>query len=83
MDAPPFKKRPRLESEPENAETDSGDTEEQTVSDGEEDLVALIEHRSKEVEHLRKRFSYYKSQVFFFNICKLQCICFCCYFVIF
>nr|GMC75127.1 U5 small nuclear ribonucleoprotein [Ipomoea batatas] len=63
MDAPPFKKRPRLESEPENAETDSGDTEEQTVSDGEEDLVALIEHRSKEVEHLRKRFSYYKSQL--------------------
>ncbi|XP_019196130.1 PREDICTED: uncharacterized protein LOC109190145 isoform X2 [Ipomoea nil] len=67
MDAPPFKKRPRLESEsesePENAETDSGDTEEQAMSDGEEDLIALIEHRSKEVEHLRKRFSYYKSQL--------------------
>lgn len=29
----------------------------------EEALVALIEHRTKEVEHLRNRISYYQSQV--------------------
>ncbi|KAJ0571088.1 hypothetical protein HanHA300_Chr05g0185531 [Helianthus annuus] len=30
----------------------------------EEALIALIEHRAKEVDHLRTRVTYYKSQLF-------------------
>ncbi|KAI3455151.1 hypothetical protein Pfo_011814 [Paulownia fortunei] len=37
--------------------------EEQIRNEQEEALVALIEHRTKEVEHLRQRINYYKSQL--------------------
>lgn len=36
--------------------------EEQDRMEQEEALIALIEHRTKEVEHLRQRITYYKSQ---------------------
>ncbi|KAH7850419.1 hypothetical protein Vadar_032612 [Vaccinium darrowii] len=36
--------------------------EEQSLIDEEEAMVALIEHRTKEVQHLRKKVSYYQSQ---------------------
>lgn len=38
---------------------DNGDSRD----DQEEALVALIEHRTKEVEHIRKRIAYYQAQV--------------------
>ena len=34
-----------------------------TIEEQEEALVALIEHRTREVKNLRHRLSYYKSQV--------------------
>ncbi|XWS37034.1 hypothetical protein CRYUN_Cryun19dG0009100 [Craigia yunnanensis] len=37
--------------------------DENSRAEQEEALVALIEHRTKEVEHLRQRISYYKSQL--------------------
>ncbi|KAK9157060.1 hypothetical protein Scep_003634 [Stephania cephalantha] len=52
-------KKPKLENQSED-EDDGRAVEE---SEQEEALVALIEHRTKEVEHLRQRISYYKSQL--------------------
>lgn len=50
-----------------NGEEDNGRRmEEQDRKEQEEALIALIEHRTKEVEHLRQRLTYYKSQVLFF-----------------
>ena len=43
--------------------TDDNDGEGISGRDEEEALVALIEHRTTEVEHLRNRISYYQSQV--------------------
>ncbi|KAJ8452189.1 hypothetical protein Cgig2_005994 [Carnegiea gigantea] len=42
---------------------DDNDSEGISGRDEEEALVALIEHRTKEVEHLRNRISYYQSQL--------------------
>ena len=40
----------------------------------EEALVALIEHRSKEVQHLTNRISYYQTEVFlFFSFISYSC----------
>ncbi|KAK9123077.1 hypothetical protein Sjap_012679 [Stephania japonica] len=52
-------KKPKLENQSEDK--DDGRAIEE--SEQEEALVALIEHRTKEVEHLRQRISYYKSQL--------------------
>ncbi|KAL6576466.1 hypothetical protein OROHE_000247 [Orobanche hederae] len=50
------------EEDPEE-EYNDGELEEQIRNEQEEALVALIEHRTKEVEHLRQRITYYKSQL--------------------
>ncbi|KAL2533930.1 transducin family protein/WD-40 repeat family protein [Abeliophyllum distichum] len=67
MSGPPVMKKPKLEineEEEEEEEEDENETiEEQIRNDQEEALVALIEHRTKEVEHLRQRIAYYKSQL--------------------
>ncbi|KAI7984932.1 putative WD repeat-containing protein alr3466 [Camellia lanceoleosa] len=70
MSTPPVLKKPKAE------EREELDGEVAIVSDKngtansssfrdeqEEAMVALIEHRTKEVEHLRQRISYYKSQL--------------------
>ncbi|XAR50392.1 hypothetical protein NMG60_11004703 [Bertholletia excelsa] len=61
-------KKPKVEQTEEPATEAIGDqngTAGQSSDDSleEEALVALIEHRTKEVEHLRQRISYYKSQL--------------------
>ncbi|KAL2554835.1 U5 small nuclear ribonucleoprotein 40 kDa protein [Forsythia ovata] len=70
MSGPPVMKKPKLEinEEEEEEEDDDDENENETIeeqirSDQEEALVALIEHRTKEVEHLRQRITYYKSQL--------------------
>lgn len=73
MSGYPLLKKPKTEPEeteeeeedPEEEKND-GEMEEQIRNEQEEALVALIEHRTKEVEHLRQRITYYKSQVFLF-----------------
>ncbi|CAI9113745.1 OLC1v1014412C1 [Oldenlandia corymbosa var. corymbosa] len=68
----PVLKKPKLEvTEEEDGETrngncreeDGNDEERTTRQEQEEALVALIEHRAKEVEHLRNRITYYQSQL--------------------
>ncbi|CAN1242144.1 hypothetical protein LINPERPRIM_LOCUS5236 [Linum perenne] len=44
-------------------DTDVNEIEETSDDEQESALVALIEHRSREVEHLRKRIDYYTSQL--------------------
>ena len=59
-------KKPKAEEREEEADgevSENGTAENISISEQEEALVALIEHRTKEVEHLRKRIDYYKSQV--------------------
>ncbi|KAH9770284.1 WD REPEATS REGION domain-containing protein [Citrus sinensis] len=51
-------KKPKQEEEEEEENGGCNSKDEQ-----EEALVALIEHRTKEVQHLRQRISYYKSQL--------------------
>lgn len=51
-------KKPKVEEE-ENGE----EVEETTREEQEEAFLALIEHRTREVEHLRKRVAYYQSEV--------------------
>lgn len=73
MSAKQFLEIPKLESDAQNsggeAKNDGdnvhthSDTEIQPRSEREEALVALIEHRTKEVHHLRQRICYYKSQL--------------------
>ncbi|TYH80527.1 hypothetical protein ES332_D03G138600v1 [Gossypium tomentosum] len=46
----------------EEEETTNGE-DDNSIAEQEEALVALIEHRTKEVEHLGQRISYYKSQL--------------------
>ncbi|CAA0811298.1 transducin family protein / WD-40 repeat family protein [Striga hermonthica] len=67
----PLLKKPKIEPEEEEQDDDGFPEEEsneeklgeQIRNEQEEALVALIEHRTKEVEHLRQRISYYKSQL--------------------
>ncbi|XVE63769.1 hypothetical protein DITRI_Ditri07aG0046400 [Diplodiscus trichospermus] len=47
----------------EEEEAAANGEDENSRAEQEEALVALIEHRTKEVEHLRHRISYYKSQL--------------------
>ncbi|GFZ03954.1 transducin family protein [Actinidia rufa] len=59
-------KKPKAEEREEEADgevSENGTAENISISEQEEALVALIEHRTKEVEHLRKRIAYYKSQL--------------------
>nr|GMD11997.1 U5 small nuclear ribonucleoprotein 40 kDa protein isoform X1 [Ipomoea batatas] len=74
MSAHPFLKKPKVEPDVENGGGSIGgeansdgkdvpeDTNDQSRSEQEEALVALVEHRTKEVHDLRRRISYYKSQ---------------------
>lgn len=65
MNATPFVKKPKMELEAEEDEEQEmeGVEEEQNRKEQEEALLALLQHRTKEVEHLRQRITYYKSQV--------------------
>lgn len=66
----PFLKKSKIEIvkiEDEEEEQNGDRTmRERSWKEQEAALVALIEHRTKEVEQLRERVAYYKSQVFFF-----------------
>ncbi|KAK3006019.1 hypothetical protein RJ639_016101 [Escallonia herrerae] len=62
MSETPVLKRPRIESNGEVAMAEENGAQ-QDREEQEEALVALIEHRAKEVEHLRKRMAYYKSEL--------------------
>lgn len=55
-------KKPKQEDEGEENRGGGGE-EENSREEQEEALVALIEHRTKEVQQLWNRVSYYKSQV--------------------
>ncbi|GER54201.1 transducin/WD40 repeat-like superfamily protein [Striga asiatica] len=72
----PLLKKPKIEPEEEDPEKEEQEDDgfpeeesneeklgEQIRNEQEEALVALIEHRTKEVEHLRQRINYYKSQL--------------------
>ncbi|XP_073299399.1 uncharacterized protein [Primulina huaijiensis] len=65
MNATPLVKKPKIELEAEEDEEQEkeGAEEEQNRKEQEEALLALIQHRTKEVEHLRQRITYYKSQL--------------------
>ncbi|XP_010249410.1 PREDICTED: uncharacterized protein LOC104591948 isoform X2 [Nelumbo nucifera] len=56
----PMLKKPKVETD---SETGVEEKEGDSHRDEEEALVALIEHRTKEVEHLHQRITYYKSQL--------------------
>ncbi|XP_052184051.1 uncharacterized protein LOC127796045 [Diospyros lotus] len=57
-------KKPKLEEGEEQGGDENGKADDTTsFTEQEEALVALIEHRTKEVEHLRQRISYYQSQL--------------------
>lgn len=53
---------PKDKEKPEEEHKNDAEMEEQIQMEQEEALVALIEHRAKEVEHLRLRIEYYNSQ---------------------
>ncbi|XP_026418482.1 U5 small nuclear ribonucleoprotein 40 kDa protein-like [Papaver somniferum] len=55
-------KKPKVETEELVVEDNRGAKDERD-DEHEEALVALIEHRTKEVEHLKKKILYYKSQL--------------------
>lgn len=59
MNGPPFVKKLKIEQADENGKT----MEEENRNEQEEALLALIDHRTKEVVHLRQRVSYYTSQL--------------------
>ncbi|CAL1405639.1 unnamed protein product [Linum trigynum] len=62
----PILKKPKVEQAEEGSRGGGGGEvgdEETTVEEQESALVALIEHRTHEVEHLRKRIYYYTSQL--------------------
>ncbi|KAL3818474.1 hypothetical protein ACJIZ3_004379 [Penstemon smallii] len=66
MNGYPLLKKPKLEREEkvlEEEETEYGTMEEELKNGQEEALIALIEHRTKEVDLLRYRVTYYKSQL--------------------
>ncbi|XP_021905604.1 protein tipD isoform X1 [Carica papaya] len=61
-------KKPKVEEEEEANGNHNNNKEDENTSDTsrqeqEEALLALIEHRTKEVEHLKYRISYYKTQL--------------------
>lgn len=58
-----MKKRKLEVNEKEEDESENVTIDEQIRNEQEEALVLLIEHRTKEVEHLHQRIAYYKSQV--------------------
>ncbi|XP_006346630.1 uncharacterized protein [Solanum tuberosum] len=60
MNKPPNPKT--VNGEEEKLNSNGRRMEEQDRMEQEEALIALIEHRTKEVEHLRQRITYYKSQ---------------------
>ncbi|KZV46471.1 hypothetical protein F511_10576 [Dorcoceras hygrometricum] len=64
MNATSFVKKPKIELEAEEEEQErEGAEEEQNRKEREEALLALIQHRTKEVEHIRQRITYYQSQL--------------------
>lgn len=66
MSGTPLLKKPKIEIRDEG--DDDEITEEQSRDEREDALVALFEHRTKEVEHLRQRITYYNSQVVLFTM---------------
>ncbi|XP_015059183.1 uncharacterized protein LOC107005175 isoform X2 [Solanum pennellii] len=62
MNKPPNPKTVNGEEDKLNPNSNGRRMEEQERKEQEEALIALIEHRTKEVEHLRQRLTYYKSQ---------------------
>ncbi|KAG0480849.1 hypothetical protein HPP92_011707, partial [Vanilla planifolia] len=66
MDPHLHKKRPKLEEngtvEPSANERGMGEPMDNSIQEQEEVLIALIEHRTKEVEQLKLKASYYQSQ---------------------
>ncbi|XP_077228821.1 uncharacterized protein LOC143861780 isoform X2 [Tasmannia lanceolata] len=56
----PVLKKAKVEEESSSRENEGGES---SLEEQEEALVALIEHRTKEVDHLNKRLTYYKSQL--------------------
>lgn len=74
MSGYPLPKKPKIEpqetqqqldqeEEEEEEESNDKEMEEQIRREQEEAMVALIEHRTKEVDHLRQRITYYKAQL--------------------
>ncbi|KZV21773.1 hypothetical protein F511_02931 [Dorcoceras hygrometricum] len=66
MSGPPFLKKPKVvivKIEDEKEENGEGIVEERLWKEQEAALLALVEHRAKEVEQLRERVAYYKSQL--------------------
>lgn len=62
---PPVFKKPKIETWPEEmGSREAGEQDE--WSKQEKEILALLEYRTDEVEHLRKRITYYKNQVFYF-----------------
>ncbi|XP_050225650.1 uncharacterized protein LOC126675110 [Mercurialis annua] len=67
----PILKKPKIEHENDAAQMAEDKKDEQgrerevgtSIQEQEEALIALIEHRSREVDHLKKRISYYQSQL--------------------
>ncbi|KAL3835410.1 hypothetical protein ACJIZ3_010146 [Penstemon smallii] len=66
MNGYPLPKRPKIEREDEEEQQEpvvQENEEDQIRNEQDEALVALVDHRIKEVDHLRHRISYYKSQL--------------------
>ncbi|XP_042065793.1 protein tipD-like [Salvia splendens] len=72
MDGYPLLKKPKIEpqetaqklwQDEEDEENNDEEMNEQIRNEQEEAIVALIEHRTKEVDHLRQRITYYKAQL--------------------
>lgn len=69
----PILKRPKLEQKNndgdieeslnEKSNENNGREEEDSIEEQKVAFIALIEHRSREVQHLKQRVSYYKAQV--------------------
>lgn len=63
---PPVFKKPKIETWPEEmGSREAGEQDEWGKQ--EKEILALLEYRTDEVEHLRNRITYYKNQVFNFN----------------
>lgn len=73
--ASPILKKPKLEHDVHHLIGTGEDTDARgegtSIAEQEEAFVALIEHRTREVEHLKKRISYYTSQVVLFLLLLL------------
>lgn len=73
MDGYPLLKKPKIEpqetaqklgQDEEDEENNDEEMKERIRNEQEEAIVALIEHRTREVDHLRQRITYYNAQVF-------------------